>query len=251
LLRFDRFGAQSVDLLSERRCSVAAHGGDRQPGGEILNQARALAHQNRCFSLARSMLQSGSMSDAGGDKKDEKDAPAAGGGNKKIIIAVVAVNVLLAGGLGYVVMNKSAPAEQAKGHKKAADGEEAEEGEDHEGGEEGAEEERGGHAKSKIGPLIEVGSFVSNLQTQPGQPPRYAKVSVAVEAINDEAKTRVEGALVPIKTEALMMLSNAKVDDMVGQEKIMALSEALAKRINKLIGQKTIKRVYFSELVVQ
>jgi flagellar basal body-associated protein FliL len=192
------------------------------------------------------------MSDAGADKKDEKPAPAAGGGNKKIIIAVVAVNVLLAGGLGFVVLSKKdAPAEQAKGHKKAAEGEEAEEGEGHEGGGEEAEEEGEGHAKSKFGPLVEIGSFVANLQSQPGLPPRYAKVSVAVEAINEEAKLRVEGAVVPIKTEALMMLSNAKADDMVGQEKIMLLSETLTKRVNKLIGKKTIKRVYFSELVVQ
>lgn len=197
------------------------------------------------------MLQSGSMSDAGAEKKDEK-APAAGGGNKKVLIGVVAVNVLLAGGLGYFVLaKKDAPAEQAKGHKKAAESEDGEEGEGHEGGEEEAEEEGAGHAKNKFGPLIEVGSFVANLQSPPGQQPRYAKVSVAVEAINEEAKTRVEGALVPIKTEALMMLSNAKVEDMVGQEKIMALSDTLAKRVNKLIGKKTIKRVYFSELVVQ
>jgi flagellar protein FliL len=194
------------------------------------------------------------MSDAGAEKKDEKAAPAAGGGNKKIMIAVVAVNVLLAGGLGYIVLGKKdAPAEQAKGHKKAAEGEEAEEGEGHEGGgeEEAAEEEGTGHAKSKFGPLIEIGSFVANLQSPPGQQPRYAKVSVAVEAINEEGKLRVEGAVVPIKTEALMMFSNAKVDDMVGQEKILALAETLAKRMNKLIGKKTIKRVYFSELVVQ
>lgn len=196
------------------------------------------------------MLQPSTMSDAAADKKDDKAAPAAVGGNKKILIAVVAVNVLLAGGLGFMVLgNKDKAAEQAKGgHKKAAEGEEGEEGEaeGHEGGEEGE-----GHAKSKFGPLVDIGSFVANLQTPPGQTPRYAKVSVSVEAINEEAKLRVEGAVVPIKTEALMMLSNAKVDDMVGQEKMMALSETLAKRINKLIGKKTIKRVYFSELVVQ
>lgn len=200
------------------------------------------------------MLQPSTMSDAAADKKDDKAAPAAGGGNKKILIAVVAVNVLLAGGLGFMVLgNKDKAAEQAKGgHKKAAEGEEGEEGEaeGHEGGEEEAEEGEG-HAKSKFGPLVDIGSFVANLQTPPGQTPRYAKVSVSVEAINEEAKLRVEGAVVPIKTEALMMLSNAKVDDMVGQEKMMALSETLAKRINKLIGKKTIKRVYFSELVVQ
>jgi len=199
------------------------------------------------------MLKPSGMSDAAADKKDDKAAPAAGGGNKKILIIVVAVNVLLAGGLGFVVLSgKDKGAEQAKaGHAKKADGEH-EDGEE-EGGEGGEEEEEEGegHAKSKFGPLLEVGSFVANLQSLPGQPPRYVKVSVSVEALNEEAKVRVEGALIPIKTEALMLLSNAKAEDVVGQERMLALSDALAKRVNKLIGKKSIKRVYFSELVVQ
>ena len=39
--------------------------------------------------------------------------------------------------------------------------------------------------------------------------------------------------------------------DVLGAEKMKVLSEALVKRANKLIGKKSIKRVYFSELVVQ
>jgi flagellar FliL protein len=183
---------------------------------------------------------------AAADKKDEKKA--AGGGNKKILMIVVAANVLLAGGLGYVFLSsKDKGAEPAKGAKKAASEHEGGD-EEGEGGEEGEEE---AHAKSQFGPLLEVGSFVANLQSPPGQPPRYIKVSVSVEALNEESKVRLESALIPIKTEALMMLSNAKAEDVVGQEKMMALSENLAKRVNKLIGKKSVKRVYFSELVVQ
>lgn len=201
------------------------------------------------------MLKPSGMSDAAADKKDDK-APAAGGGNKKILIIVVAVNVLLAGGLGFMFLSggKDKAAEGAKGgHAKKAAGEHEEGHDEEEGGEEEeAEGEEGdGHAKSKFGPLLEVGSFVANLQSLPGQPPRYIKVAVSVEALNEEAKVRVESALIPIKTEALMLLSNAKPEDVVGQEKIIALSETLAKRANKLIGKKSIKRVYFSELVVQ
>lgn len=192
------------------------------------------------------------MSDAAAEKKEETAAPAAAGGNKKLLIIVVAANVLLAGGLGFVVLSsKDQGAEKAKGgHAKKGDaehedGEEAAEGEEHE------DEEGESHAKHKFGPLLDIGSFVANLQTLPGQPPRYVKVSVSVEVLNEDAKTRVEAAAIPIKTEALLMLSNAKVDEVVGQDRIIALSEELAKRANKVIGKKSIKKVYFSELVVQ
>lgn len=192
------------------------------------------------------MLSPSGMSDAG-DKKDDKPA---GGGTKKILVAVVAVNVLLAGGLGYVVLSsKDKGAEQAKAAgKKGA--EHDDDGEEAAGG--GSDDDDDIEpARTKFGPLLEIGSFVANLQSPPSQPPRYVKVNISVEAFNEESKQRIESALIPLKTEALMMLSNAKPEDVVGQEKMIALSEALAKRANKLIGKKSVKRVYFSELVVQ
>jgi len=84
-----------------------------------------------------------------------------------------------------------------------------------------------------------------------GQQGRYAKVSLYAEALNEESKLRIEGGLVPLKAEALLVLSNAKAEEIVGQEKIRAMGEELLKRFNKLLGKKSIRRVYFSELVVQ
>jgi flagellar basal body-associated protein FliL len=194
------------------------------------------------------MLKPSGMSDAG-DKKDDKQGSAAGGGTKKILVAVVAVNVLLAGGLGYVVLSsKDKGPEQAKAASKKT-AEHDDDGEQAGGG--GDDDDEVEQTRTKFGPLLEIGSFVANLQSPPSQPPRYVKVNISVEAFNEESKQRIEAALIPLKTEALMMLSNAKPEDVVGQEKMIALSEALTKRANKLIGKKSVKRVYFSELVVQ
>jgi flagellar basal body-associated protein FliL len=205
------------------------------------------------------------MSEAAAEKTDAKPA-AGGGGNKKILIIVMVVNVLLVGGLAYVVIssrNQAAAAAAAalkQAHPaKHGDGEEGEgegeaaEGEAKEGGKEAPEEE--GEKKDakhgKFGPLLEIGTFVANLQTAPGEQVRYAKVTLHAEALNEEAKTRIESALVPIKSEALMMLSNARPEDIVGQEKIQKLADDMVKRANKLLGKKSIKQVYFAELVVQ
>lgn len=195
-------------------------------------------------------------------EKTEKAAAAPSGGNKKLLIIVLVVNVLLVGGLAYVVVsgrNQPAPAPAAKAHaSKEGDGEAEAEGEHEDKGkeEEPEAEESEGEKKSskntgKFGPLLDVGTFVANLNMPPDQNARYAKVSLSVEALNEEAKARVEAALVPIRAEALMLFSNAKPEDVVGQEKITALGEELAKRANKLVGKKSIRKVYFSELVVQ
>jgi len=190
-----------------------------------------------------------SMSEAAAEKPAAAAAP---GGNKKLLLMVLIFNVLIAGGLVYLVLaGRSHAAEQPK--KAEGHGESAEEGHEEKEGE--AEEEgESKHATGSFGPLLEVGSFVANLAASsqnPAAPARYAKVTLYVEAKDEESKAKVEAALVPIKAEALMFLSNAKPEDVIGQDKIKILSEELQKRISALIGKKLIKRVYFSELVVQ
>jgi flagellar basal body-associated protein FliL len=192
------------------------------------------------------------MSEAAAEKPAAAPAP---GGSKKLLLMVLIFNVMIAGGLGYIVLSgrnqAAAPAKKAAAHGE----EEGEEG--HADKEAEEEEEESGDSKahgSKFGPLLEVGAFVANLAASaqsPTAPARYAKVALFVEVRDEEAKTKVEAALVPIKAEALMFLSNAKPEDVIGQDKIKILSEELQKRITALVGKKLIKRVYFSELVVQ
>jgi flagellar basal body-associated protein FliL len=182
------------------------------------------------------------MSEAAAEKTAK--APAAAGGNKLLVIVIIVFNVMIAGGLAFVVLNQqhaaAAAASAAISKGKHGEGEDGEgegaaeaEGDKKEGGEEKAGGAKGAHGK--FGPLLEVGSFVANLQG-PGAG-RYAKVTLHVEATNEEA---------------LMFLSNAKPEDVIGQDKIRALSEEMIKRINVLLGgKKAIKQVYFSELVVQ
>lgn len=203
------------------------------------------------------------MSDAAAEKA-EKEPAAGGGGNKKLLIIVMIVNVLLIGGLAYVVISsrnaaataaaaalkQAHPAKHADGEEEAAEGEggEAKEGEEEPAEGEG---EKKDSKKGKFGPLLEIGTFVANLQTPPGEQGRYAKVTLHAEALNEEAKTRIEGALVPIKSEALMLLSNAKPEDIIGADNIKKLADELVKRCNKLLGKKSVKQIYFAELVVQ
>jgi flagellar FliL protein len=182
---------------------------------------------------------------------DKAPAPKGGGGNKMLLLIVLVVNVLIAGGLAYVVISnqKSAAAAAAAAAKHgAAEGEGEEGGEGHEAAAEGE-----GHAAKgggKFGPLIEIGTFVANLTSANGQS-RYAKVALHVEAVNEEAKVTLEAAVVPIRSESLLFLSGLSAEQVIGQEKIRQLQEDLQKRLTTLVGKNTVKRVYFSEFVVQ
>ena len=253
----------SVSIVCRRRRRYGARCFD---SSEFRNDSRFLGSKTGTPSLAWSVLSTCGMSEAVAEKAEQTPAAAGGGGNKKLLFIVLAVNVLLVGGLGYVVISNKNHAEPAKaagkakaeGHEAKEEGEAEAEGEGHEAKEEGEAEEAEEegkkdekHPSGKFGPLLEIGSFVANLQSIPGQPPHFCKATVYVEVKNEEAKVAVEAAVVPIKAEALMMISNAHPDDVIGQEKITLLSAALLKRANKLVGKNAIKRVYFAELVVQ
>jgi flagellar protein FliL len=154
---------------------------------------------------------------------------AGGGSNKALIIIVLVFNVLIAAGLGYQVL--MGQAKGAAGHLKAGD--------------EHAKEA----ALPKFGPLIEVGALVANL----GGPVsgHYAKVLMHLEASDEKMKVRIEEALVPIRAESLLYLNGLDIKDASGQAQIRTMSEVLKTRLNALIGKNTIRRVYFSEFVIQ
>jgi flagellar FliL protein len=177
----------------------------------------------------------------------DKAPVSAGGGNKMLLLIVLVFNVVIAGGLAYVVISGQKQAAAAAKPAGEAHGEEGEEG--HAAAEEEEEEGAGHAAKGSFGPLVEVGSFVTNLGAPAAK--NYIKVALSVEAVNEEAKVKVESAIVPIRSEALLFLSGITPEQAVGQAQIRALQDELLKRMTALVGKKTIKRVYFSEFVVQ
>ncbi|HEX4351624.1 MAG TPA: flagellar basal body-associated FliL family protein [Polyangiales bacterium] len=181
-------------------------------------------------------------------------ASAAGGGNKMLLLLVLVFNVLLAGGIGYLVLSGRGHAAEKPKHEEGAEKGEGEKEGEAEAEEPAAEggEAKGGKHSGTFGPLLEVGSFVANLApATPGAQSRYAKVNISIEVANEEVKKKVETATVPVRSEALMFFTNAKPDDVVGQDKIRGLAEELQKRFNALLGKGVVKRVYFAELVVQ
>jgi flagellar basal body-associated protein FliL len=147
------------------------------------------------------------------------------GGNKKLLMAVLAFNVIIAGGLGYLVLYGQ------KGH--AA---------------EKPPEEHDKHAKG-FGPLVDVGSLVANLKGPDAT--HYLKVSLQVEATNEETKKNLEAAVVPIRSEALLYLSGMETKDVSGQDKMRAISQELQTRIAAMVGKDAVHRVFLSEWVIQ
>ena len=148
-------------------------------------------------------------------------------GNKLLIIIVLVFNVLLAGAVGYTVVMGQAKA----------------------GAEKQAEPAHEEPEPGKFGPVIEIGELVANLSGPLST--HYIKVQLHVEAQNEEVAKRLEAAVVPIRSEALLYLNDLEFPKDGSQVQIRLLSEELCKRLNELVGKDSIKKVYFAEFVVQ
>ncbi len=149
------------------------------------------------------------------------------GANSKLLIVVLATNVLMAGGFGYLVISgrSSHAADKVAAKPKAEKG------------------------PPTVGPLVEIGSLVANLRGP--EVSHYVKVALHVEATNEETKKRVEAALVPIRNEALTYLSGITLSESMGEGRMHAMAEELKKRVAEIVGKDAVHRVYFSEFVIQ
>jgi len=153
------------------------------------------------------------------------------GGNKKLLLAVLAFNALIAAGLGYQVVmgQKSQQADKHHaGEKKAVPTEPKVE---------------------EFGPIIDVGSLVANIGGPESQ--HYVKVTLHVEAVNEDAKEAVAAAVVPIRSDTLLYLSGIPVAGRSTQEEMRSISADVQKRLIKMLGKKRVRRVFFSEFVIQ
>ena len=152
------------------------------------------------------------------------------GGKKKLVLILVVVNVLAIGGVGYFVM--------AGGDSEAA----ADDGE-------GEAEQEESESQASFGPLVEMRALVANLNDIDGG--RYVKVTPPLELKDEAARAGVEAALVPIRNELLVYFSDVTVEQCIGADSKRRIADEIAGLINEMMGGKTVKRVFFTEFVVQ
>lgn len=102
---------------------------------------------------------------------------------------------------------------------------------------------------AKIGPIIPIDPIIANLNEVDSS--RYLKAAIHLELLDDSNKSDVEAAMIPIKNHMLIHFSSLTVDDTQGGEKKIQLQKSLKDIVNKFLGGKIVKAVYFTELVVQ
>ncbi len=152
-----------------------------------------------------------------------------GGMLKWIIIAVVLIVLGVGGYFGYT-MFFAAPAEDAATEEMAQGDEQA-------------------PLENLEGTLVPLPVFLVNLADPLGR--RYLKLGLEVEVRDPEAQAALSKYEAKIKDTLLLLLSSKTYDSLSTMQAKMELKQEVVDRLNQIIGNGSVLRVYITEMVIQ
>lgn len=160
-------------------------------------------------------------------KKEAADQSENSGSKKKLIIIAVAVVLLIGGGIaGFLLMSggeeKMSPEqEQAQLEKQA----------------------------NQVGPMVNIDSFIVNILDD--EESRYLKAAITLELSSPETSIEVNERMPQIKDAILLLVGNKTFGELRDLQGKIQLRAELLNRINSLLKNGKVKRIYFTDFVVQ
>jgi len=93
--------------------------------------------------------------------------------------------------------------------------------------------------------------FIVNLMDNTGSGKRYLKATIELEVGGEEEKKKLESYKTQMKDTILMLLSSRSFEEIKTVEGKLDLKQAVLFQINQMVGENIVKRIYFTEFVVQ
>ena len=180
------------------------------------------------------MAQPAEIEEKEGADQEESSAPPKKSPLKLIVILVVVLAVL--GGGGFVAWKKFVgPMLSGKGKTQPATSEA-------EAGADSAE-------AALMGPIYTMDSFIVNLAGENGR--RFLKVTIDLELGDAKLKEEMDRRLPQLRDTVLVLLSSKSYEDIENVQGKFKLREEIVSRVNSYLQAAKVKKVYFSEFVVQ
>ena len=155
-------------------------------------------------------------------KDDEKEeVPTKKSKLKLIIIAIVVLLIGVGGIFGYSKFNKG---KEKKAKISQAD-------------------------KASI--VLPLNSFVVNLMDKQGVGKRYLKVTMGLEINKEEDKLLIENHNAQLRDTVLLLLSSQSLKEINTMEGKLELKHEILSRMNQILGNDTVRKIFFTEFVVQ
>jgi flagellar protein FliL len=166
-------------------------------------------------------------------KAKEGQPAGGGGGSNKLLIIVIAGFLLfmILAGAGFFILWKKLP--NPEGTKADAN-------------EETTQEEQ---VPLTVGPVFSLEPFVVNLADPVGN--RYLRAKMTLELGSEELLEKMDKLVFPVRDQILTILSSKKYLEINTRQGKIQLRSEIATAADGLLGKGSVKKVYFSDLVVE
>ena len=105
--------------------------------------------------------------------------------------------------------------------------------------------------EENVGVVCPLKSFVVNLLDKRGLGKRYLKVTLEVEVAKEEDRQLIDGSKPKIRDSILLLLSDQKLNEINTMEGKLALKQDLLSKMKQILGEGVVRRIYFTEFIVQ
>jgi flagellar FliL protein len=159
---------------------------------------------------------------------DEKSPEEGGKSKKKLIIIIVVLLLLVGGGAGAFFFLKGGDEEKISPEEEQAQLE---------------------AQAQQVGPMVKLESFIVNIIDD--EESRYLKAAITLEVDADPASLELSQRMAQVQDAILLLIGNktyAELSDLQGKIQLRA---ELINKINSLLKQGKVKRIYFTDFVVQ
>lgn len=99
--------------------------------------------------------------------------------------------------------------------------------------------------------IYPLDAFIVNLMDRSGLGKRYLKVTMKLELGSEKDKELLDNYTPQIRDTVLLLLSSLTFKDINSIEGKLDLKQSLVSRINRVLGNGHVEKIYFSEFVVQ
>lgn len=161
-------------------------------------------------------------------KKTAADQPEKSDSKMKLIIIIAVVVVLLIGGGIAAFLLMSGGEEEISPEQKQAQLEKQ---------------------AQQVGPMVNIDSFIVNILDD--EESRYLKAAITLELNTPEASIEVNERMPQIKDAILLLVGNKTFGELRDLQGKIQLRAELLNRINSLLKNGKVKRIYFTDFVVQ
>jgi flagellar FliL protein len=162
-------------------------------------------------------------------KRDTAEQPEAGGSKKKLIIIIAAAVVLLIGiGVGVFLLLGGEEEKKISPEQEQAELE---------------------MQAKQVGPMVNIDTFIVNIIDE--EESRYLKAAITLELNTPEGAVEVTERMPQIKDAVLLLVGNKTFGELQDLQGKIQLRAELINRINSVLLRGKVKRIYFTDFVVQ